>query len=309
MTIVLTAQCLKRNFGKVSAVAGLDISLLQGEIFGLIGPDGAGKTTTLRMLIGAVEPDEGDVIIKGISVNEQPEKAREFIGYMPQSYGLYQDLTVEENIIFFGELQGVKKNILSARITELLEFVKLNQFRKRRVGNLSGGMYKKLAVACSIIHSPEILILDEPTNGVDPVSRRDLWSLLFRLSAQGVAILISTPYMDEAERCTRVGLLVDGRMLQEGDPGEMTNRLKGRLYQINCDRHERSLAVLRELSHDIVSFQAGSHIRFFSEDTDPKLMMSAFRKAGCPSPEPVSPVFEDVFMRSILRERAGAVSS
>jgi ABC-2 type transport system ATP-binding protein len=214
----VSVKNLSRSFGSVKAVSSLTLSLNEGEIYGLIGPDGAGKTTSLRMITGVLENEEGEVTVNGIDVKKFPEKAREHLGYMPQAYGLYSDLTVYENMKFFSMLLGITGRKFQSRSDEILSFVKLSQFKDRKAGALSGGMYKKLAIACSIIHSPKVLILDEPTNGVDPVSRRDLWSLFFSLSEQKVSILVSTPYMDEAERCHRTGLIFHGRLLKEGTP-------------------------------------------------------------------------------------------
>lgn len=248
---------VSRSFGETRAVDSLTLSTRKGEIYGLIGPDGAGKTTTLRMLIGALLPDAGRIFVQDLDVREDADRARERIGYMPQLYGLYGDLTVEENIRFFGELHGVERSFLSRRINELLDFVKLSRFRGRRAQALSGGMYKKLAIACSIIHSPGILVLDEPTNGVDPVSRRDLWSLLFELAHSGVTILVSTPYMDEAERCHTVGLLFNGRLIREGKPVELIRSMKGRLFTVEGDSWplvEEALRGMTELPEGLFAF-------------------------------------------------------
>ncbi|PKL32573.1 MAG: ABC transporter ATP-binding protein, partial [Spirochaetae bacterium HGW-Spirochaetae-10] len=192
---VISMSDVSRHFGDVRAVEHVSLTVERGEIYGLIGPDGAGKTTTMRLLAGALAADEGSIHVMGLDVSKEPDRIKERIGYMPQLYGLYTDLTVYENLAFFARLFGVHKN-RERRIDELLEFVRLSEFKERRAGDLSGGMYKKLAIACSILHRPDLLLLDEPTNGVDPVSRRDLWALLFSLSADGVAVLVSTPYMD-----------------------------------------------------------------------------------------------------------------
>ncbi len=237
----LLAESLTRSFGSVRAVQGVNLAIEPGEVYGLIGPDGAGKSTTLRMLVGIVRPHAGQVTLESIKLSEKPDAARELCGYMPQTYGLYGDLTVEENLRFFGALQGYESGKLSERIDELLRFVRLDNFKKRRADALSGGMYKKLAIACAIIHGPRLLILDEPTNGVDPVSRRDLWALLFHLAHDGVSIIVSTPYMDEAERCDRLGLIFNGSILREGTPGSIIEELQGRLfsYTLVNEQNER----------------------------------------------------------------------
>lgn len=224
MSDAIQANQLVKSFGDVRAVDGLTMNLGSGEIYGLIGPDGAGKTTSLRIFMGGILPDSGEILVDGMNALKHPDHVREVIGYMPQAYGLYGDLTVYENLDFFGRLQGIKSAHRKDRIEKLLSFVRLNHFKNRRTDALSGGMYKKLAIACSIIHEPRILILDEPTNGVDPVSRRELWALLFELSSEGVSILVSTPYMDEAERCDRVGLMFHGRVEREGTPEELIKK-------------------------------------------------------------------------------------
>lgn len=301
MEPVLIAEGISRSFGKVQAVRNLHLRLMPGEIYGLIGPDGAGKTTSLRTMIGAITPDGGDTIIQGVSVEKSPEKAREKIGYMPQAYGLYQDLTVQENLQFYGDLLGVPPNFLKERITEILVFIRLEQFRKRKVGDLSGGMYKKLAVACSIIHSPGVLILDEPTNGVDPVSRRDLWALLFDLSSRGVSILVSTPYMDEAERCHRVGLLMDGELIEEGEPRALTDSVSGKLYSLECSDPVECLHILKRDVPDLAVFQAGNSLRVFLDGGSiPPALQELVRDKKCGKPELVPPVFEDLFMERIM---------
>lgn len=226
---VISMSDVSRRFGDVRAVEHVSLTVERGEIYGLIGPDGAGKTTTMRLLAGALAADKGSIHVMALDVSKEPDRIKERIGYMPQLYGLYTDLTVYENLAFFARLFGVHKN-RERRIDELLEFVKLSEFKERKAGDLSGGMYKKLAIACSILHRPDLLLLDEPTNGVDPVSRRDLWALLFSLSADGVAVLVSTPYMDEAERCHRVGLMYDGMLLREGTPAGLLRELQNRVF-------------------------------------------------------------------------------
>ncbi len=239
---------ISRRFGDVKAVSKVSFTIQKGEIFGLIGPDGAGKTTLLRMILGAIKPDSGNALIGGIEVETSPDRARELVGYMPQAYGLYGDLTVRENMHFFADLHGVSDKILSEKISELLHFVRLDGFSNRRADALSGGMYKKLAIACSIVHSPEVLILDEPTNGVDPVSRRELWSLLFRLAKEGVAILISTPYMDEAERCNTTGLMFEGRLVHTGKPGELIQSISHKIFEGQADNIHKSLGIIKNNS-------------------------------------------------------------
>ena len=204
---------LTKNFPGVRAVDALSFDVRAGEIFGLGGPDGAGKTTTLRMLAGIMAPDAGKATVAGFDVAREPERVKHDLSYMPQRFGLYEDLSVDENIRFYADLFGVHKSERDLRSTQLLEAAGMSEFRKRLAGKLSGGMKQKLGLVCALIHRPKVILLDEPTTGVDPVSRRDFWRILYELLAEGVAILISTAYLDEAERCHRVALLHQGKLL------------------------------------------------------------------------------------------------
>jgi ABC-2 type transport system ATP-binding protein len=212
----LEATNVVRRFGAITALDGLSITLARGELYGLVGPDGAGKTTAVRAFAGLIDPDAGDIRVLGH--DPRGREAREHIGVMPQRYALYGDLTIDENLSFFGDLFAVDRQAFAERRERLLRITRLAPFVDRRADALSGGMYKKLALSCALLHSPAFLLLDEPTNGVDPVSRRELWTLLHELVASGTTILVTTPYMDEAERCHRVGVLNKGKLLAEGDP-------------------------------------------------------------------------------------------
>ncbi len=216
-TPALEARGLVRRFGKVTALDGLTFSVAPGELYGLVGPDAAGKTTAIRALAGLLEPDAGEARVLGLDPLRDGA-VRERLGLMPQQYSLYRDLTVGENLQFFARLSALPRATFRERSERLLAITRLAPFTGRRADQLSGGMYKKLALACALLHQPEVLLLDEPTNGVDPVSRRELWSLLHEFVEGGMAVLISTPYMDEAERCHRVGLVHHGRLLLEGPP-------------------------------------------------------------------------------------------
>jgi ABC-2 type transport system ATP-binding protein len=209
----IVAEGLTKSFPGVRAVDALSFDVRAGEIFGLVGPDGAGKTTALRMLAGIMTPDAGQATVAGFDVARDPEGAKHALSYMPQRFGLYEDLTVDENIRFYADLFGVKTTERDARSTQLLEAAGMSEFRKRLAGKLSGGMKQKLGLVCALIHRPKVILLDEPTTGVDPVSRRDFWRILYELVAEGVAILTSTAYLDEAERCHRVALLHQGKLL------------------------------------------------------------------------------------------------
>ena len=209
---------LKKVFGNTVAVDDLNLEIGRGELFGLVGPDGAGKTTTMRLLAAIMEPTSGDAWVAGLSIINEGERLKEHIGYMSQKFGLYEDLTVMENIIFYADLYEVPKKERPRRIERLLGFSNLTPFKDRLAGRLSGGMKQKLGLACALIHTPEVLFLDEPTNGVDPVSRRDFWKILYDLLKEGVTIFVSTAYLDEAERCTRICLMHKGKILMDDNP-------------------------------------------------------------------------------------------
>jgi ABC-2 type transport system ATP-binding protein len=209
----IVAAGLSKIFPGVLAVEALSFDVRAGEIFGLVGPDGAGKTTTLRILAGIMPPDAGRATVAGFDVARDPEGAKHGLSFMPQRFGLYEDLTVDENIRFYGDLFGVIAAERSERSVQLLQAAGMSEFRKRLAGKLSGGMKQKLGLVCALIHRPKVILLDEPTTGVDPVSRRDFWRILYELAAEGVAILTSTAYLDEAERCHRVALLHQGKLL------------------------------------------------------------------------------------------------
>jgi ABC-2 type transport system ATP-binding protein len=217
----IKATSLTRKFGDITAVDRLDLQIEQGEIFGLVGPDGAGKTTTMRLLTGILEPTEGDAWVYDNHIVKQAEALKEDVGYMSQRFGLYEDLTVIENIDFYADIYLVPSKQRAARMERLFDFSGLGPFKKRLARNLSGGMKQKLGLVCALIHTPKVLFLDEPTNGVDPLSRRDFWRILYQLLKEKVTILFSTSYLDEAERCTRVGLMHRGRLLRCDVPAKI----------------------------------------------------------------------------------------
>jgi ABC-2 type transport system ATP-binding protein len=217
----LDARGLVRRFGATRALDGLTFSVRRGELYGLVGPDGAGKTTAIRVLAGLLDADEGEARVLGRDPARGGRALRESLGLVPQASALYRDLTVEENLRFFARLHGLPRAAFRERSARLLGMARLERFRDRRADALSGGMYKKLALACALLHAPEVLVLDEPTNGVDPVSRRELWALLHELVHGGTTVLVSTPYMDEPERCDRVALVHEGRLVLEGEPARL----------------------------------------------------------------------------------------
>jgi ABC-2 type transport system ATP-binding protein len=222
-----------RRFGGLEAVRDVTVSVERGEIFGLVGPDGAGKTTLMRMLAGVLRPDRGRIVLEGIDVAADPERAKAALGYMPQRFGLYEDLTVAENAFFYGELFEVPRARYGERLAQLIDAAGLAPFTGRLAAQLSGGMKQKLGLVCALIHTPKVLLLDEPTTGVDPVSRRDFWAILYRLRDEGVTIVMSTAYMDEAQRCTRLALLHAGEVRECATPASLKRHLHGALLAIS----------------------------------------------------------------------------
>jgi len=229
---VIVIENLTRRFKEVTAVNGLNLAVKHGEIFGLVGPDGAGKTTTIRMLCAIMDPTEGSARVAGFDTVTESEAIKRRIGYMAQRFNLYGDLSVVENLDFFADVFQVRGRERKERKERLLRFARLTEFRKRRAAHLSGGMQKKLALACTLIHQPEIIFLDEPTTGVDPVSRREFWDILTELHLQGITIFVSTPYMDEAERCSRVGLMYEGQIIVCDEPEQIKGLVTGDLLEL-----------------------------------------------------------------------------
>ncbi|HEY1337790.1 MAG TPA: ABC transporter ATP-binding protein [Bryobacteraceae bacterium] len=221
MRAVIETHGLTRRFGELTAVDHLDLEVAPGEIFGLVGPDGAGKTTTLRMLCGLMDPSEGSARVAGHDVARESQAVKDRIGYMAQRFGLYADLTVEENMVFYADLFGIVGQERDQLTSQLLQMTRMEPFRARQAGRLSGGMKQKLALMCTLLHRPQILFLDEPTNGVDPVSRRDFWAILYQLLQENITIFLTTAYLDEAERCNRVGLMYKGKLIRCESPEEM----------------------------------------------------------------------------------------
>jgi ABC-2 type transport system ATP-binding protein len=245
---MILVEHLVKSFRSIRAVDDLSLQVRAGEIYGLVGPDGAGKTTTIRLLCGALRPDSGRIEIGEFDVLRQTEEARALIGYLPQRFSLYDDLTVLENIRFFAEVRGQSAEDWRPRCMEILEFVGLEMFKDRRAGQLSGGMKQKLGLAAALVHRPKVLLLDEPTTGVDPVTRQDFWQLIIRLAAEeGVALLVSTPYMDEAARCTRVGFMQRGRIITEDTPEKLRMRLDGRILELRGE----PLPLLRKIAQQV----------------------------------------------------------
>jgi ABC-2 type transport system ATP-binding protein len=243
MTNAIEIISARKVFGEVTAVDDLSLKVRKGEMFALVGPDGSGKTTTIRMLCGITVPTSGSIRVMGFDASREPEEVKKRIGYLSQKFSLYGDLTVDENIEFFAEIHGLKK--YSDRRNELLEFTRLTPFRTRLADKLSGGMKQKLALVCTLIHTPQVLLLDEPTTGVDPVSRRDFWKVLAQLLRTGMTILMTTPYLDEAERCNRVAMMSNGRSLMTDTPAALRKVMKGEVVEIVCEDVRGAFSRLR----------------------------------------------------------------
>jgi ABC-2 type transport system ATP-binding protein len=237
---------LTKCFKDLMAVAGLDLCVRRGEIFGLLGPDGAGKTTTIRMLCAIMNPTAGSALVAGFDTVREPEQIKRRIGYMAQQFSLYGDLTVRENLLFFADIFEVSRREREEKVPRLLEFARLTEFENRRAAHLSGGMQKKLALACTLIHSPEIILLDEPTTGVDPVSRREFWDILTELHLEGVTLFVSTPYMDEAERCSRAALMFQGRIVVCSTPEQIRDMVPGHLLELRPDQLRKARRILQD---------------------------------------------------------------
>ena len=291
-----------------TAVDHLSFDVQPGEIFGLVGPDGAGKTTTMRMLAGVLTPDSGSATVAGHDVRLDPEGAKRDLSYMPQRFGLYEDLTVDENIRFYADLFGISRKEREQRSAELLAAAGFAEFRRRLAGNLSGGMKQKLGLVCALIHTPRVILLDEPTNGVDPVSRRDFWRILYSLVAQGVAILTSTSYLDEAERCHRVGLLYRGRMLFCDRPEELKKQFPGGVVVVHSSDPEQVRTALSGAGAARSVLLVGDRVHVFVDSGKGRIDELRTRldaeKVPYDSIEQVVPSIEDLFVSAVEGEPA-----
>jgi len=315
---LVQANGLKKYFGNVHAVDGVDLNIKSGEIYGLVGSDGAGKTTTIRLLVGALRPDQGEITICGYDLHKQVELARSTIGYLSQRFSMYEDLTVLENIRFFAEIRGLSSTEWLPRSMEILEFVGLDKFIDRRAGQLSGGMKQKLGLASALVTRPRLLLLDEPTTGVDPVTRQDFWQLVIKLVSQpiahntenakrntqqeGVSVIISTPYMDEASRCHRIGFMKAGKIITEGTPSNLRAQLAGRILELRGT----PLQILRHTAHadkdveDVAAFGDKLHVRVRADKAEliMKRLPEEIRSAGGVLTElrAIPSTLEDVFI-------------
>ncbi len=309
----IVAKGLTRRFKDVTAVDGLNLEVLRGEIFGLVGPDGAGKTTTIRMFCAILDPTEGLAQVAGFDTVTEAEQIKRRIGYMAQRFNLYGDLSVMENLDFFADVFQVRGQERRDRKARLLEFARLSEFRKRRAAHLSGGMQKKLALACTLIHQPEIILLDEPTTGVDPVSRREFWDILTELHLQGITIFVSTPYMDEAERCSRVGLMYRGRLVVCDVPERIKGLVSGELLELrplNLRRAERIVAGV----DGVLEVQTyGDLLHVFVDNAQERqgTLLATLSSAGIEVIDlrQTQPRMEEAFISLVRRQRAEAAKA
>ena len=305
MTNAIQITGLTKSFAETKALRGIGLSISKGEMFGIVGPDGAGKTTLIRILCGIIKPDEGSATILGLDLTTEKERIKPRIGYLSQRFSLYPDLSIDENIEFFAEIHEVKG--YKARRDELLEFTRLTPFRTRLADKLSGGMKQKLALACTLIHKPEIIFLDEPTTGVDPVSRRDFWKILSSLLKEGITIVMTTPYLDEAERCSRVALMEHGELLVVDEPRNLKKQMKGTVIEVVPEDLQKMYSTLREQSwvQDVQAFGDRLNV-IVAEDTDEARMKEELQKLGLGvrNLRVVQPSLENVFISLLKQENS-----
>jgi ABC-2 type transport system ATP-binding protein len=310
VTIVLVDD-LTKSFGPLVAVNRVSFSVDRGRIFGIVGPDGAGKTTTLRMLCGLVEPTAGRAAILGFDSARQTIEVKDHIGYMAQRFGLYLGLTVQENMDFYADIFGISKRDREDLGGRLLAMTRMEPFRDRLAAQLSGGMKQKLGLMCSLLHKPDVLFLDEPTNGVDPVSRRDFWAILHELVKQGLTVVVTTAYLDEAERCNQVALMHEGRIIRSGNPRKLRESIEEACYEIRTADNRRARSILKNLEGILTVTLAGDSLHVFADASHPEeRLRQVLRDAGC---EPVDssvivPTLEDVFIALIEKETGAAAN-
>lgn len=302
----LELRALERRFGDDAAVDGLSLSIAAGELFGIVGPDGAGKTTTLRMLAGVLRPTAGTAVVAGVDVGDDPEGVKPHIAYMAQRFGLYEDLTVQENLDFYADLYGVPRAERPSRLERLYAFSNLGGFTDRLAGKLSGGMKQKLSLSCCLIHRPAILLLDEPTFGVDPISRRELWLILHEMVADGITIVVTTSYLDEAERCDRVALLNEGRLLALDTPAALQASLEDRMLALSAERPRALRDEVRQARGVRSAHLFGDAVHVLLDEGEHAATVAAVgdpRFAAAREVVPTRPTLEDVFMSLVGESR------
>lgn len=308
MPAAIVTLGLTKRFPGVTAVDRLTFEVHPGEIFGLVGPDGAGKTTTLRMLAGVLTPDAGSATVAGSDIVHDAEAAKAHLSYMPQRFGLYEDLTVAENIRFYADVFAVPRTEREARARRLLDAAGMAPFTNRLAGKLSGGMKQKLGLVCALIHHPRVILLDEPTNGVDPVSRRDFWAILYQLVRDGITVLVTTAYLDEAERCNRVGFLAGGRLVRCDDPRALKQELAGDCFEVETADVRAARDCLRSQPGVFSAEASGAvlHVLLRRGETSPARLESALAAAGVRARpfRPLEPSLEDVFL-ALAKKEAG----
>jgi len=310
--VALQLDTVAKKYGEVVALHDLSMSVEEGEMFGLIGPDGAGKTTAIRLMCGLLKPDHGAVRVLGRDPAREHLDVTQTIGYLSQRFSLYGDLSIDENISFFAEIHGLSMRDpkIRTRRERLLELTQLTRFRGRLAEQLSGGMKQKLALACTLVHEPRIILLDEPTTGVDPVSRREFWKLLSEFLAQGITILMATPYLDEAERCSRVALVHEGRLLALDTPGSLRAALPGVVMEVIASDRDRATRTLEQMPGivDVQLFGERAHVRLAADAalSDPRQLASALQSAGIDveGVRRVPASLEDVFIARVGKEAA-----
>ena len=294
MDAIIQARDLTRRFGALTAVDRLNLEVARGEIFGLVGPDGAGKTTTLRLLCGLLDSSEGEAWVAGHNVARETEAVKDQIGYMAQRFGLYNDLSVEENMDFYADLFGITGQERDKLKHRLLPMTRMEPFRARPAGKLSGGMKQKLALMCTLLHRPQILFLDEPTNGVDPVSRRDFWAILYQLVKDGITVFVTTAYLDEAERCNRVGLMESGRMIRCDTPEALKRQLPETCYEVaTADHHAAREYLKRQPGVVSVEVSGATLHALVSPGSSPESLQQGLPGAAF---RQIEPSLEDVFI-------------
>lgn len=308
--LAIRARSLGKRFGGFVAVDGIDLDVPRAQVHGFLGPNGSGKSTTIRMLCGLLTPSAGEIEVLGLSIPRQAEELRRHIGYMTQRFSLYEDLSVRENLMFLATVQGLPRARRVPRVEELLQAYGLGDLQRQLAGTLSGGQKQRLALACAVVHAPQLLLLDEPTSAVDPESRRDFWEKLFDLADAGTTLLVSTHYMDEAERCHRIAILDHGRLVADGSPAELTSRLQGRTLGVRSGALRQAQKRLHAVEGVLSVAQVGNELRVLCAPGhgDPDAVAAALRRGGLQAEvERIEPSLEDVFVAAThRREEAGA---